>query len=274
MIYSGGDDVLAMLPASNAFDCGLALHYAFQGHLPEECPANIRRKLNELFEFKNNGFVRCIKSSPNDDTRPNWPLMVPGKNATVSIGIAVGHVKSPMQDVIKAAREAEKEAKQVPDKGALCLRIRKRSGESSSFSAKLNSTVLMLWAELNGNENKLSNRFAYRYCQLIRPLLLHGNEKNASISQTWEDHIWAQKWDQDLLQAVQAELCHTYYQQNESGMPSNKKHEKAIDRSSHWIKWLIGGDLDKPVLKPRDFLHFWMAWAFMNRISITKGEID
>lgn len=100
---------------------------------------------------------------PLSHLKPNWPFMVMGPKATVSVGIAIGHVRAPMQDTIQAAREAEREAKATPGKSAFALRILKRSGEAVSFAAKWDSGVPAVWSELNAGVHNLSSRFAYRY---------------------------------------------------------------------------------------------------------------
>jgi hypothetical protein len=144
LIYCGGDDVLAMLPAANALACAEALYWTFRGQLPDTADAvevfnspalDVLDGRNGLFEFLpkgdadtlRGGFVRLRKPAQG---QPRWPFLVPGPRATASVGIAVGHARSPMQDTIQAAREAEKQAKKHYGRDAFCLRILKRSGEA------------------------------------------------------------------------------------------------------------------------------------------------
>ncbi|MCI0536097.1 MAG: type III-B CRISPR-associated protein Cas10/Cmr2 [Verrucomicrobiales bacterium] len=153
LLYSGGDDVLAMLPAKKAVECAQALQLTFRGLDPEKPQANASRLVQRvlkwtrdnpdgLFEFPADGFVTCKRAAgEGEHLRPNWPLMVMGLEATASVGIAIGHVRSPMQDTIQAARDAEHTAKSVPGKAAVCLSVLKRSGESAQFAAKWNSGV-------------------------------------------------------------------------------------------------------------------------------------
>jgi CRISPR-associated protein Cmr2 len=256
LFYAGGDDVLAILPAQYALDCATALKCAFQGQVPEDLPEAVKKPLRDLFELKD-GFLRClVHSSRSENHRPNWPLLVPGPEATVSVGIAVGHVRSPMQDVIKAAREAESAAKKVPNKGAYCLRVLKRSGESAEFSARFESGVLAVWDELSADVHGFSNRFPYRYAQLLKPLL--------SSSGSSSDEGWIKVWSSELIEACEAELRHTLIQQ--SGM----KSDKATPLAEIWIQKLVGTS-EIPILTPKGFLHFWMAWAFINRISTEEN---
>jgi hypothetical protein len=256
LFYAGGDDVLAILPAQHALDCATALKCAFQGHVPDDLPEAVQKPLSQLFELKD-GFLRCLEhSGKSEDRRPNWPLLVPGPLATVSVGIAVGHVRSPMQDVIQAAREAESAAKKVPYKGAYCLRVLKRSGESAEFSARFESGVLAAWDELSAGVHDLSNRFPYRYAQLLKPLL--------SLSGPTADEGWVKEWTSELIDACQAELRHVLIQQSSMGK------DKANETASRLIEKLVG-TAETSVLTPKGFLHFWMAWAFINRITTEEN---
>jgi len=267
LFYAGGDDVLAILPAQNALDCAIALKCAFQGHVPEDTPANIKTKLDELFEFpvKEGGFLRCREhAGVSENRRPNWPLLVPGPTATVSVGIAIGHVRSPMQEIIQAAREAESVAKKVPDKGAYCLRVIKRSGESTEFATRFTSGVCGVWDELSAEVHDLSGRFPYRYLQLIKPLLARsGKDANEG---------WENAWSPDLIEACQAELRHVLIQQvQRKPHHSAEQHKQwAKNQSETWIAKLIG-NAEAPVLSPHAYLHFWMAWAFVNRITTAEN---
>lgn len=96
-IYSGGDDVLALLPLHTALDCARHLADRFQA---------------------------ALNSFPDKD----------GKTPTLSVGLAIGHHLDPLQDTLSLAREAEKLAKkevpnkQNPQKNALAVTLSKRSG--------------------------------------------------------------------------------------------------------------------------------------------------
>jgi CRISPR-associated protein Cmr2 len=266
LLYCGGDDVLAMLPAPNALDCAIALQCAFRGELPPSLPLQIRKKIEGLFEFyaEAPGFLRCRNSGRDESLRPNWPLMVPGPRATASVGIAIGHVRAPMQDTIQAAGDAVHEAKSVPTKGAFCVSILKRSGESAKFAAKWDTSVPGVWAELEDNPDTLSGRFPYRFLQNLRPLLARPGADS-------EDR-WEPRWTGELIRSIEAELRHAHYQQNESGEPGERKRAVARDKASHWVRQLVGdaNEADnaefRAALSPKDFAHFWMAWAFLRRL--------
>ncbi len=104
LIYSGGDDVLTMLPADEAIACARDLRAAFQGrlaHMSLECRRLFREEAPE-------GFLWLAQPKSGE---PTWPLLVPGPRMTVSVGLAIGHMKEPLQDMIVEAQTAEKRAK-------------------------------------------------------------------------------------------------------------------------------------------------------------------
>ena len=158
-----------------------------------------------------------------------------------------------MQDTIQAARDAEHTAKSVTGKGAFCLSILKRSGESASFAAQFKRGVAGMWAELSSGVLDQTGRFAYRYLQLARPLLASTAKDNDG---GWENH-----WTLDLQSALEAELRHVLKKQ------ANQNPADATSNARRWINHLTGENLSDPVLSPRDFIHFWMAWAFVNRLK-------
>jgi hypothetical protein len=131
--------------------------------------------------------------------------------------------------------------------------ILKRSGESAQFAAKWEGGVAGVWAELTSGVLDQTGRFAYRYLQLVRSLL--------ASTVTDNDGGWEKQWTPDLKSAVEAELRHVLKQQ------ANEEPADATSNASRWIGKLIGENLNQPALTPRDFIHFWMAWAFVKRLQ-------
>lgn len=92
MVYAGGEDILAFLPVDTCIAAARKLH----------------AKFGELLEKE--------KFTDND-----------GKPATLSVGIAIGHSKDPLEDIIRYGQEAEKDAKN-PDRDGLAIHYHTRSG--------------------------------------------------------------------------------------------------------------------------------------------------
>jgi hypothetical protein len=152
LIYAGGDDVLAMLPATEALSCARALRAAFRGEtalnglakgiLIGSGTARSSDRTTPLFQIQHDGYLQLHPASGATSGEKakllsdpvGFTAIVPGPAADVSVGIAIAHFKSPLQDVVKAAQAAEKRAKRSLDeggfgRGAVAISLYKRSGE-------------------------------------------------------------------------------------------------------------------------------------------------
>jgi CRISPR-associated protein Cmr2 len=175
LIYSGGDDVLALLPAGTVLNCAVALREAFRGN-PEalnELSGAWQRGTKQafrLFDFDQPGFVRlhsealCLEGEPK-----KLSALVPGPAADCSVGIAIAHFKSPLQDVVRAAQAAEKRAKKQLGRSAVAVTLMKRSGETIEWGCQWKSGGLELYqAVADGLEaEQLSNKFPHRLAELL-----------------------------------------------------------------------------------------------------------
>ena len=201
LIYSGGDDVLAMLPAEESVACALGLRLAFQGK-SNELVTHADGRYAHLFDAKvPAGFVRLKDGDLNRGCRrpaePSWPLLVPGAEATVSVGISIGHIKEPLQDMIKEAQVAEKRAKADPEKevfqekthtkawqlnegwgrDALAVVLFKRSGETIRWGSRFGSPMFGLLDLMRrfyrvpvnapSQSMPISGKFPYRVAELL-----------------------------------------------------------------------------------------------------------
>jgi CRISPR-associated protein Cmr2 len=108
LIYSGGDDVLALLPASTALACAHELRLAFCGH-------------PQINGGARNGYYRV-------DGRD---LLMMGTKATASAGLALVHYKEDLRFALNAARRAEKTAK-TAGRDILQIFACRRSGEHAA----------------------------------------------------------------------------------------------------------------------------------------------
>lgn len=119
LIYNGGDDVLAFLPLSWALDTAYKLAQAFEQVAQNNAP-------------------------------------VPG---TASAGVALVHHLHPLDAALRAAREAERQAKRVEGKAALCITAVKRSGEQETAVVKWDGVEVLKALIAHLQQGNLSGRF-------------------------------------------------------------------------------------------------------------------
>ncbi|MGQ9575778.1 MAG: type III-B CRISPR-associated protein Cas10/Cmr2 [Thermoguttaceae bacterium] len=137
LIYAGGDDGLAMLPAAQAVSCARELRLAFSGH-PQA-----------------NGGARA--GYYNAGQRE---LLMMGPKATSSCGLAVAHYKEDLRFALREARRAEKAAKDA-GRDALHIAVLRRSGEQTSALCPWQFTAtVQRWVQ--AFVQGASDRWAYR----------------------------------------------------------------------------------------------------------------
>ena len=135
LIYSGGDDVLALLPLHTALHCARALQRTFAATLAEVCAPL--------------------------ETKP-----------TLSVGLAVVHHLQHMGVSRALAQDAERLAKQ--ERNSLAIIVDKRSGGTLSVSGKWDEASaplderLAIWCELLGSDD-LPDGIAYELAALLAP---------------------------------------------------------------------------------------------------------
>lgn len=144
LIYSGGDDVLALLPLETVMPCALELYSAFRGEI-------------------NDG------SMPGFYTSGKKQLLMMGPKATLSGGLAVVHYKYDLRSALQQARDAEKVSKKK-GKNLLSLALCRRSGQ--------HQMILTPWDEIpkffkfyRAFCNGASDRFAYHLAEKCETLI-------------------------------------------------------------------------------------------------------
>jgi CRISPR-associated protein Cmr2 len=116
--YTGGDDVLALLPVTTALDCGKELADAFKHTV----------------------------------------------RGTLSAGIAIVHYREPLSMSLKNARAAEKKAKQIEGKAAVCITLHTRGGSPLVTAQKWDKIGnIQAWQQAN-----LPRGLPYELHQLAR----------------------------------------------------------------------------------------------------------
>jgi CRISPR-associated protein Cmr2 len=129
VIYAGGDDVLALLPADTALSCAQALREEFHRTMPSGLDA--------------------------------------------SVGIAIAHFKTPLQDIVRAAQMAERRAKNQLNRSAVAVTLYKRSGETVEWGTNWQSGGLELYDALAAalKNDHVSVKFPQRVVELLAPYL-------------------------------------------------------------------------------------------------------
>ncbi len=245
LIYAGGDDVLAMLPAENALKCAIALRAAFQGDISKIPHAEHSKYELALDEKK--GFVKAGMSHS---------LIVPGPRADLSCGIAIAHKDHPLQHIVEEARKAESRAKKELHKSAFSFSLLKRGGETIHWGAKWDSKAVPLYDKFlnlrmddeqgasSGNGKKLSGKFPYALAALLRPYNLSSGEfsdgfKPMELITVELAHVlkqqgqWAGSEDSDLAEFKKlsdgylSELKATYEKNKDADIEEKRKFRKS-----------------------------------------------
>ena len=141
MIYSGGDDVLALLPARQAVGCAAELRRAFRGE-----------------DGATSGWTE----------RDGRQLLAMGNRATLSAGIAFVHFMEDLRLALDAARGAEHVAKES-GRDWLTLRFMRRSGEHSEAGLSWEHTAwFQQWVGIFASG--ATDRWTYRLRQEVPTL--------------------------------------------------------------------------------------------------------
>jgi CRISPR-associated protein Cmr2 len=142
LIYSGGDDVMAMLPVADVLQAIGMLRQAYRGEGPDNQAQELlglRRSQKLLFR---RGYAYL-----------NGRLMqTMGTSATLSCGVVIAHHMAPLGFVLNQLRDAERQAKRYRrkrdsrdvDRDAFHIRIIKRSGSTIDLSADWGAPVELL----------------------------------------------------------------------------------------------------------------------------------
>lgn len=134
VVYAGGDDVLALLPLSDALSAAQELRALFSGEVSfVDSRLNPRWMDIRIADWKVSfGASACSGYLILDGA----PILTMGPTASASIGIAIAHHYQPLDATLQAMREAEHAAKETYDRNALCVYLLKRSGEEAHVGAR------------------------------------------------------------------------------------------------------------------------------------------
>lgn len=199
LVYSGGDDVLALFPSNRVLEAA----YEIQEHFKKEWYNVSRKGSYGIYEKK---------------------LMGLGSNATMSAGIVFAHYKWPFYDVIESAREAEKKAKDTYGRNAFFLKLIKHSGQIIEAGGKWNFVGYIkpiMEALVPSNQNysqknaKLSHSFIYDLIDYLnifddkhnivnyKPLIVSGIKRLLQRRMVVEDSQEVQKLSQNFSSLIE-----------------------------------------------------------------------
>lgn len=274
LVYAGGDDVLAMLPAGTALDCAEALRAAFRGDY--QGLRNLhwydadREKLTDtpIFQESPEGIlqlhpglpqpVRQGEKFPLVSDPVSFPMLVPGPAAEVSVGVAIGHAMEPLQDMVRSAQAAEKRAKTKLDRGAVAVTLCKRGGEILEWGTKWDPapgqgalSFLRALAQATAR-GELTNRFPHRLGELLEPYLNRSTgAADAGFAQSCEA-------------IVEADLRLTLGRQGQ-GMKAATR-DRLLELFAGYWKGLEGAQGETQA-RLEDFLGLLTLLAWINRTS-------
>lgn len=192
LIYAGGDDVLAAVPAKNAIDTAkdLAEHFA--------------TKMQEFKWKDDNGKENAVSASA---------------------GIAIGHEATPLLDLVHAAQEAERRAKSDYDRNAIALTVFKRSGESLEWGCNWDCRAAFCLHKriVRALGEDLSARFPYKLAALLDPYELG----SMNTKEEDQDLTSGNVSNEEMEKIVLEELAHVWERSSKDKDPD--LYEKAKD---------------------------------------------
>ena len=185
ILYAGGDDVLAMLPAADLLSAMQRLRYAYSGADPEDkdrswldAGAGLRRLV-------------CKDGFASFDGRL---MRMMGERATASCGAVVAHYHAPLTAVMRELRAAERRAKDA-GRNRFSLTIVKRSGGTVSLTDEWGEPLALL-RDLRGflGEPGVSRRVVYNVMVWLRDM--PGDAGADMLSAVIEYHLRRQTSDE------------------------------------------------------------------------------
>jgi CRISPR-associated protein Cmr2 len=150
VVYSGGDDVMAVLPLEDALPLIQVLRQAWCGG--EDAAGEFEPQ---------GGYWQTVQGSKAAKHLGMRRLFTMGEGATMSMGVVLAHKSVPLPTVLEHLWQAEKEqAKRLPGKDGLCFEVIYGSG--NSLSAVLKGHLFDQWQHLVPQANDDVSPLLYR----------------------------------------------------------------------------------------------------------------
>jgi CRISPR-associated protein Cmr2 len=138
VIYSGGDDVMAVLPLEDLPEYLISLRAAWCGALD---PKN-EFTASTGDSHDSTGYWYPVQGEAKQKL-PDRPHFTMGTGATMSMGVVIAHKSVPLPTVLESIWKAEAEAKKTPGKDGICFRV--IYGGGNQLEAKMKGTLLDTW---------------------------------------------------------------------------------------------------------------------------------
>lgn len=186
LVYAGGDDVLSLAPAGEALKIAARLAELYGAAWvidtqPDEKPWSWRKRDAKVSSRAGSGrFV--IMNSREATELPEGAELLPmmGAGQTLSAGIAVAHYKTPLGQLVQAARdELEEKAKKVHGKNAFALRRLARSGEKATLCMSFSDHRKVEETIAHFQSGKLSARLPYKLREVEQVVFAAWIQENA-----------------------------------------------------------------------------------------------
>lgn len=197
VIYSGGDDVMAVFPLEDVLPFIHSLRAAWAG---QGDPGG---------DFTPTGDYWKPSSKQAKKVLGDRPHFTMGDGATLSMGIVLAHKSVPLPTVLENLWQAEKDrAKKLPDKDGLCFRVIYGSG--NTLEALLKGEMLADWWDIlalcSSEVSPVFHRLASelpRHCylskdhlisQAVQAILLR---RQVPLPPTFDDNLrrWCDRWE-------------------------------------------------------------------------------
>ncbi|MEG3861089.1 type III-B CRISPR-associated protein Cas10/Cmr2 [Microcoleus sp. herbarium12] len=214
VVYSGGDDVLAVLPLADLPEYLLSLRAAWCGGQDP-----YTEKDPKISFTATGGYW---EPNPKNDTQnsnfcglQNRPLFTMGEGATMSAGIVIAHKSVPLPTVLESLWSAEKDCakemqgatishnEKIEPKDGLCFRV--IYGGGNVLEATMKGHLLSQWWEFVSSEEP--NNLAPVLYRLAEELPTHAALTESDRLLTKAAKVIINSRDESLPQPVQDALC-------------------------------------------------------------------
>jgi CRISPR-associated protein Cmr2 len=184
VIYSGGDDVMVVLPLEDLPEYLLSLRAAWcGGDDPKdefECDREALLRStehNSINSQSNTGYWYPKKELEGIPKRPHFTM---GRNATMSAGVIIAHKSVPLPTVLESLWEAESDrAKKITNKDGLCFRV--IYGGGNQLEALMKGELLAKWWNWVGKYEEYEENLAPLLYRLAEEL-----PRRASVTENYQ----------------------------------------------------------------------------------------